>query len=294
MMVLRKGHYWDTDKSLPFIKKFGDANSIDALVALLLADHYRRDRSAVAEALIALCKSNPDVDLKTRVHEPILRQVHDLYSQSADDIWRVLRATNFDAKLLIQQTLNDLTSPDSSRERSAWETMSRMDVDESLRSLVTDKMETLLETEKYVNDRKRSCFVRWAKPQHPLLIKWLHESYLSADGFQEVMSAVVNAPVTPELLVVIANAFADRKKQRPMYEILATQCEDPATIAVGLCESTSPVVLQAACQILGARGTHEHMKVLAALNSKAKKARVAAVVIASREAGRKIRARHSK
>ncbi len=100
--VLRNGHYWDSHACLPFIKRFGNTDSIGTLVDLLLADHYRRDRPAIAEALIALCRTNPDVDLRSRVHEPILRQVHDLYSHTADDIWRVLRATDFDTKLLIE------------------------------------------------------------------------------------------------------------------------------------------------------------------------------------------------
>ena len=292
--LLRSGHYWDTDKSLPFIKRFGDVNSIDTLVALLLADHYIRDRPAISEALITLCKSNPEVDLKTHVHEPILRQVHDFYSGGVDDIWRVLRATDFDSKLLVQQTLDDLVSQDSSRERSAWETMSNMDVDESLRKVVSDKMAILLEDELSVSDQERLSFLRWADPGHPLMLKWLKASYIAADDFQEIMTVVVNAPVSDELLIAIADALADDKKQRPMFEILLTKCKDPATIAVRLFQSSNPVVLQAACNILGEKGTDEHMQALGDLNAKAKKARVTPVIVASQEAGQKIRARYPK
>ncbi|MFK8111468.1 MAG: hypothetical protein AB8B91_04685 [Rubripirellula sp.] len=289
--VLRNGHYWDSKSSLPFIKKFGDESSIDALVSLLLADHYMRDRAQIAEALITLCKSNPNVDLQTRVHEPVLRQVHDFYSRSADEIWRVLRATNFDSKLLIQQTLDDLASPDHTRERSAWETMARIDVDESMRDKVTREMSKLLASESHISDQKRNCFLRWTDPGQPLLLKWLQASYVSSDDFMEIMSVSVNATVTPELLIVVADALADRQKQRPMFEILIAKCDEPAPVAVGLLESTNPVVLQAACQILGAKGNETHVAALGELNRKAKKARVGAVVTASKEAAQKIRSR---
>ncbi|MCP4890573.1 MAG: hypothetical protein GY904_28740 [Planctomycetaceae bacterium] len=290
--MLREGHYWDSDKSLPFIKKFGDVNSIDTLITMLLADHYVRDRPQIAEAVITLCASNPGVDLKTHVHQPILRQVHDFYSSDVDAIWRVLRATDFDTKLLVEQSLSDLGSQDSSRERAAWETMSSMDVDESLRGAVSEKMALLLEDELSISDQERLSFLRWAAPGHPLMLKWLRASYVSDDDFQEIMSVVVNAPVNNELLIVVADSLADEKKQRAMFEILLTKCNDPATIAVGLFDSSNPVVLQAACNILGEKGTNEHMQALGDLNAKAKKARVTPVINASKEAGQKIRARY--
>jgi hypothetical protein len=124
------------------------------------------------------------------------------------------------------------------------------------------------------------------------MLKWLRASYVSDDDFQEIMSVVVNAPVNNELLIVVADSLADEKKQRAMFEILLTKCNDPATIAVGLFDSSNPVVLQAACNILGEKGTNEHMQALGDLNAKAKKARVTPVINASKEAGQKIRARY--
>lgn len=292
--VLQNGYYWDSSKSLPFIEKFGDAQSIDTLVALLVADQYTRDRPAIAEALITLCKTNPGVDLKTRVHEPIIRKVHDLYSKDADNIWVVLRATNFDKKVLVEQTVNDLASPDFSRKRAAWETMSSMDVEDSLRNMVSSKMEQLLEDEISVSDQQRLSFLRWAEPNNTLLMKWLRESYIPDDEFQEIMSVVVNAPVNNELLILVADALADDKKQKAMYEILLSTCEDAASLAVGLLQSSNPIVLQAACGVLGEKGTEEHIEALSNLNSQAKKARVTAVIVASEEAGRKIRTRFPK
>ncbi|TWU56583.1 hypothetical protein Poly51_24990 [Rubripirellula tenax] len=108
------------------------------------------------------------------------------------------------------------------------------------------------------------------------------------------MSVVVSASVTPELLVVIAESLVDRRHQKAMYDLLATKCEDPVAIGVRLLESTNPVVLQVACQILGAKGTEEHIDTLGALNAKAKKAKVPVIVAASKEAAQMIRARTRK
>ena len=141
---------------------------------------------------------------------------------------------------------------------------------------------------------QRLSFLRWAEPNNSLLMKWLRESYIPDDEFQEIMSVVVNAPVNNELLILVADALADDKKQKAMYEILLTTCKDAASLAVGLLQSSNPIVLQAACGVLGEKGTEEHIEALSNLNSQAKKARVTAVIVASEEAGRKIRIRFPK
>ena len=263
------------------------------LVDLLLADHYRRDRPAIAEALISLCQSNPNVDLQGRVHEPILRLVHDLHSHSADDIWRVLRATDFDPKLLVEQTLNDLASPDFACQRSAWETMSMMDVEDSMRDDAVEQLTRLLIDEAHPSRQQRTCFVRWAKSDHPLLLKWLRAGYLPEEDFRAVMGSAINAEASAELVIVVADSLADRQRHEPMLQLLLNNCRQPAPIALALLQSANPTVLQAACRVLAAKGDPEHLASLGELYRKALKARNAVVVGASKEAARLIRYRQT-
>jgi hypothetical protein len=291
--ALRNGHYWDTTACLPFIKRFGDADSIGTLVDLLLADHYLRDRPAVAEALISLCNTHPDADVRGRVREPILRQVHDLYSHKADDIWRVLRATNFDTKLLVQQTLDDLGSPDFGRQRSAWETMSHIDVEGSMRDQAVQRMAVLLGDDSNPSRQQRTCFLRWAKPEHPLLMKWLQTGYLSSDDFRPVMEAVINAKLSPELVMVVADSLADRQRHEVTLQLLLAKCTAPAPLAVALLQSTNPTVLQVGCRVLATKGDEEHLQSLAELYRLALKARNPTVVAATKEAARMIRSRQN-
>ncbi len=291
--ALRNGHYWDTTACLPFIKRFGDADSIGTLVNLLLADHYLRDRPAVAEALISLCNTNPDADLRGLVHQPILRQVHDLYSHKADDIWRVLRATNFDTQLLVEQTLDDLRSPDYGRQRSAWETMANMDVESSMRAQAVERMAVLLGDESNPSRQQRACFLRWANPEHPLLMKWLQTGYLSSDDFRMVMEVAINAKLSPELVMVVADSLADRQRHDVTVQLLLTKCTAPAPLAAALLQSTNPAVLQVGCRVLAAKGDEEHLQSLADLYRLALKARNPAVVAATKEAARLIRSRQN-
>ncbi len=98
-----------------------------------------------------------------------------------------------------------------------------MDIDESMRTQVVEQLARLLSDDRHPSGQRRTCFLRWAEPDHPLLLKWLQSGYLSSDDFRAVMTSAIDAECSPALVIVVADSLADRQRHGPMLQILLSK-----------------------------------------------------------------------